>query len=265
MFNLNDIFQASQGGQAMENLARQYGISVDQANEAVKALIPAMSMGLQQQAGNMDAMGAMFGKMFDARNQEAFETTDPAPAEAGEEVVKDMFGSSDNASRVAEHAAAAAGLPPDLMGQIMQSVASTMMGGLGASLQNQGMGGLFGQLANAAGQGGLGSILGQMMGGAQSGGLGSILGQMMGGGQQAQAPAGGGLGGMLGNVLGGLFGGGQQAPQQSSAPTPGGLDPATIQAGMEMLGKMFQPGVQTGGVQQAGLQDLFGQMFGGKR
>lgn len=278
MFNLNEIFQAAQGGQAMENLARQYGVSVEQANAAVQAIIPAMSAGLQQQSSNMEAFGAILGKMTDPRNVEAFETPDPAPADAGEEVVADIFGSSGNAERVAQHAAAAAGLPPDVMSQMMQSIASTMMGGLASAMQNQGLGGVFGQLANAAQQGGLGALLGQMMGGAQQGGLGSILGQMLGGaGAQAQA---GGLGGMLGNILGGMLGGAQpqaqQAPQpapvpepepepQQASPLPGGLDPAAIQAGMEALGKMFQPGGQAGGAQQAGLQDVLSQIFGGAK
>lgn len=278
MFNLNNIFQAAQGGQAMENLARQYGVSIEQANAAVQAIIPAMSAGLQQQAGNMEAFGAILGKMNDPRNVEAFETPDPAPAAAGEEVVADIFGSSGNAERVAQHAAAAAGLPPDVMSQMMQSIASTMMGGLASAMQNQGLGGIFGQLANAAQQGGLGAVLGQMMGGAQQGGLGSILGQVLGG-AGAQAPA-GGLGGLFGNILGGMLGGAQpqapqapQAPQpapepepQQASPLPGGFDPATIQAGMEALGKMFQPGTTPGGgAQQAGLQDLLSQIFGGAK
>lgn len=279
MFNLNDILQASQGGQAMENLARQYGISLEQANAAVQALMPAMSMGLQQQAGNMQAFSAILTKMNDPLHRESFETPDPTPAAAGEEAVADIFGSSANAERVAQHAAAAAGLPVDMMSQIMQSLASTMLGGLAASLQNQGLGGLFGQLANAAQQGGLGGLLGQMMGGAQGlpGGLGSVLGQVLGGGapQAGQPQAQGGLGGMLGDILGGMMGGGRQPsatkqpepepePPQAS-PLPGGFDPATIQAGMEALGKMFQTGGQPGGAQQAGLQDLLTQIFGGKR
>jgi hypothetical protein len=50
MFNLLEIMQAAQGGNAYNNLAQQFGIGTEQAQKAVEALLPAMSMGLQQQA-----------------------------------------------------------------------------------------------------------------------------------------------------------------------------------------------------------------------
>ncbi|QLP96405.1 MAG: DUF937 domain-containing protein [Rhodoblastus sp.] len=50
MFNLDDILRQAQGGGAAQTLARQFGISPDQAQAAMEALTPAFQMGLQRQA-----------------------------------------------------------------------------------------------------------------------------------------------------------------------------------------------------------------------
>lgn len=44
--NLNEIMQAAQGGQGVNNLASQFGLTPDQAQSAVQAVIPAFSQAL---------------------------------------------------------------------------------------------------------------------------------------------------------------------------------------------------------------------------
>ena len=46
--NLNDIIQAAQGGQGVANLANQFGLTPDQAQAAVQAMMPAFSTALQK-------------------------------------------------------------------------------------------------------------------------------------------------------------------------------------------------------------------------
>ena len=45
--NLNDILQAAQGGQGVTNLASQFGLTPEQTQAAIQAMIPAFSGGLQ--------------------------------------------------------------------------------------------------------------------------------------------------------------------------------------------------------------------------
>ncbi len=52
MFNLSDILQSAQGGQAIDNIAQRFGLSPEQAQAAVQALIPAISAGLTKAATN---------------------------------------------------------------------------------------------------------------------------------------------------------------------------------------------------------------------
>jgi hypothetical protein len=75
MMNLFEMMQSAQNGQAMQNLARQYGLSQQQTQSAIEALLPAFSMGLQRQTQDPQAFGSLaqmmtaspFGNIFDAR------------------------------------------------------------------------------------------------------------------------------------------------------------------------------------------------------
>ncbi|ACK50777.1 conserved hypothetical protein [Methylocella silvestris BL2] len=283
MFNLYEILQNAQGGQAVDNLAKQFNISPEQADAAIKALMPDMSAAFLKQSAQPAAFSSMLGALGDTQHLAAF--TDPTAALSGEtmqkgaDVLTQLFGSSQQRADVAQNAAAFAGLPPALIQQMLPVIASMVMGGLSKSLANQGLGGLFGQLANAASQGGLGSILGSLLGGAQ----GQTTPQGAGAGgihpnpqaDQSGAAAGmGGLAGMFGTILSGFFG--QQAggsAQTGSAPAgappnaaPGGFDPATIQSALEALTKMLQPGTPAPPPSQASnLQDEINSIFTGKK
>ena len=276
MFNLNEIIQASQGGQGLSNLAAQFGLSPQQTQAALDALLPAVSKGLQTtaQAGG-GGLGDIIGHMMNGANQTTFQNPQaaqaPSAATAGGNVLGQIFGGNTGAAQVAQHASQISGISPDILKSMLPVIASMIMGGMFHSMQNQGMGGILGQLAGAAmggGQqpaqagaagGGLGGLLGGLFGGQQgggAGGLGNILGGLLGGGQPVQpSQAGGGMGG-LGNILGGMFGGGQPGAAAGGSPA--------LQAGLDALTKMMQAGTQMQAAHQQGLQDIFAQMTGKK-
>ena len=192
MFNLSEIIQNAQGGQAVGNLANQFGISEPDAQRAISALIPALSQGMLAKASSTGGLGDLLGGLTHPDHQASFSDPDAAAANAGagNATVGNIFGSNSIVGQVLERASAASGVSPDLLRQMLPVVATIVMGGLAKSMGNQGFGGLLGQLASAAGGGGLGSILGQFMGGgAQSGAA-----------QPSAAPAGGtgGWGGIAG-------------------------------------------------------------------
>jgi hypothetical protein len=252
MFNLNDIVQAAQGGQGIGNLAQQFGVSPEQAQAAVKAMLPGLSQGLQNQASS-GGLGDILSHLTNPQNQSTFENPQaaqsPNAAAAGNQALGQIFGNDQITQQIAQHAAQYSGLSPAVLQQMMPVIASMVMGGLFKSASNQGLGGMLGQLA---GQGNLGSILGQVMNP---------------GGQQTQqaSTGGGGMGGILGGLLGGLLGGGKQAQPGAAPAGPGGFDPATIQAGMDTLTKMFGHGTQVAANQQASLQDIMGKIMNGRQ
>ena len=226
--NLDDILQSAQGGQAIDNLAARFGLSPDQARAATSALIPILSAGLQHAAQSPGGMGQVLTHLGSDQHQASY--NDPAAAQtpeaeqAGADAAGSLVGGGDKLDHVTEHAAAQTGLSPDLLKQMMPQLTSIVLGGVAAQMTQNGLGGILGQLSQAAsgGGGGLGGLLGGLLGG----GAGSAPGQA----------SGGGFGGMLGGLAGSLLGGGGAA---QAAAGKAGIDPATVQAGMDMLGKMF--------------------------
>lgn len=245
MFSISDIIGNAQGGNMIANLAKQFGLSEDQVQSAVNALVPAVSTGLQQQASDPSALGNIVSTVASGgAPQQAFTDADaaasPQATQQGGNLLEQIFGGG-KTEAVAQHAAQASGVSPDIIQQMMPILMSVIAGGLFHGMQNQGLGGVLGQLAGSLGGG--------------SGGLGGMLGSILGGGQNAQQPStqaqqqpssGGGIGGMIGSVLGGLFGS-KSAPQDSGAQgAPGGQ----LQSGLESLINMFQPGQHVPAEQQ---------------
>ena len=225
---------------------------------------------------------------------------DLATAQKGGDILSQVLGSDSAREEIALRASSVTGISPDILTKMLPVIASMIFGGLTKSMQNQGFGGILGQLANAAGQGGLGPILGQILGGGSApansqpqpspapgqaawpGSLGSILGQILGGGRSptepsqppvsGPAPAGGrgGLGDLLGSILGNLASRPGAGPAAGSAAPSGspqvpGFDAATIRAGLEALTKMLQPGTPPpASPEQSGIQTEINDILSGK-
>ena len=242
MMNLFEMMQQAQNGQAMQNLSRQYGLSQQQTQAAIEALLPAFSMGLQRQTQDPYAFGSLaqmmtaqpFGRIFDANG-------DGIPDNArgaGNDVLSQLFGSKEVSNAVAAQAAATSGVGQAVLKQMLPVIASMVMGGLFKSASSQGMGGILGQFSEM--------MRGQMPGmqpapapqqASPTNPLEAILGSLFGNGQapaggqtQGGGPFGGGqmpggqmgmdqMGGMLGQILTGMLGG-AQAPQAEPQPQP---------------------------------------------
>jgi hypothetical protein len=209
---LDEFFTAPAGGAGggtIDQIARQVGGSPDQVRAAMRQLTPAVTRGIQRQAGSQDGLGALLEMLQSGGHQRhlgnAADYGQASTINAGNDVLGQIFGSKEVSRQVAGRISEQSGLGPDLLKKLLPIVASLVMG----SLAKNAMGGSQAQ----AGSGGVGDILGSVLGGQQpasggmgggpGGGLGDLLGAVLGGGQsQARAPAGGGgLGGMLTSML----------------------------------------------------------------
>lgn len=241
MMNLFEMMQSAQNGQAMQNLARQYGLSAQQTQAAVEALLPAFSMGLQRQTQDPYAFGGLaqmmtaspFARFYDADG----DGIPDGARNAGNDVLSQIFGSREVSQAVAAQAAATSGVSQAILKQMMPVIAAMVMGGLFKSAGNTGLGGILGQFAEM--------MRGQMPGAqpapppqpqAPANPLEAILGGMFGGGmpgaQQTGAPRGGPApgaqpganpfdpGGLLGQILTGMLGGAAATREAEPAPKP---------------------------------------------
>jgi hypothetical protein len=214
--NLNDIIQAAQGGQGINNIASQFGLTPEQAQAAVQALLPALSKGLQGATQNPGALGGILSELTSGAHATSY--SDPSQtgtaASVGGGVLGQIFGSSQVTQQIGQQASRVSGVDPQIIEQMLPAVASILMGGLAHHMGSQGMGGILGELAGALN------------------GSAATSGQ-----PQATNDASGGMfGGLVGSVLGGLFGGGGAATAGTSSPG--------LQAGLNSLINVLAPGVQ---------------------
>ncbi len=165
--NLLDAVSQAQGGQGLANLASQFGISTEQAQGAVSALVPQLAAGMKNQSGGL---GALVGMLSGGTHAEVSEQPATAFGEQGismgKAVLGQVFGSHEVTQAVANNAAQQSGVPADILHQMMPVITTMVMGalakqGLGAALGNGGAN------ASAGGAGGLGGLIGGLMGGGQ--------------------------------------------------------------------------------------------------
>ncbi|UDL92109.1 DUF937 domain-containing protein [Mesorhizobium sp. PAMC28654] len=259
MPSLFDMLAQAQNGNGMDALARQFGLSQQQAQSAVAALLPAFSQGLQRNTADPYGLGAFMTAMASGQHAQYFEDAtrafSPQGVDEGNGILGHLFGSKDLSRAVASQAAQASGVSQQVLQQMLPAIATMLMGGLFKQTTNQMQGaGGFGAASNP-----LGEIIEQMM--RQGGGmqapqqrqapppqnpmdnpLGKVLQDMFGGGaqpqrnspQQTQNPYGDNP---LGKVLQDMFGGAQQ-PQPQQTQSPYGDNP---------LGKIFEDMLKPGG------------------
>jgi hypothetical protein len=182
--NLNDIIQSAQGGAGLQNLGSEFGLTPEQTQAAVQAILPALSHGLQRAAQNPGALGGVISEM--ASGAHAGSYADPsqtgAAADAGTGALGQIFGGPEVTSAIANQISRVSGLDPQVIGNLLPAVASMALGGLSHALQAQGHGAVLGQAAPASGGGLFGSLVSAVegaIGGEGSGDLQSGLSSLI--------------------------------------------------------------------------------------
>jgi hypothetical protein len=236
VFNLYNIVTGAQGGQAIDHLAQQFGLTPAQADETVKALIPAISTAFTAKLAHPGGLQAIAGALSDDAHKQAYAdpgvAQDPSIQQKGGDIVASIFGSDSIVAQVVNNVAHYTGVPAATVERMLPVVVAIIVGGVAVALHNQNLGGFLNQLA---------------------GGLGGLFGTS---GAPGQAGS-GGFGSMFGNIFSQIAGGGQAvqpAPSAPAGPAPGpatgpaaGLPPMPplVQAGMDAFGKMFEAGVKS--------------------
>jgi hypothetical protein len=257
MPSLFDMLAQAQNGNGLQALAEQYGLSMQQTQSAVAALLPAFSQGLQRNTADPYGLGAFMTAMASGQHAKYFEDAarafSPQGLDEGNGILGHLFGSKDLSRAVANQAAQASGVSQQILQQMLPAIATMVMGGLFKQTTNQlQSNGGFAGVGNP-----LGEIIGQMMrqGGMQAPAppqqqapqnpmdnpFGKVLQDMFGGGAQSQSapqetqnPYGDNP---LGKVLQDMFGGGATTqPQQTQSPY-----------GDNPLGKIFEDMLKPGG------------------
>lgn len=171
---ITDIL-AQMGG--LQSIARELGVSEDQAADGAAALAPAILGGLQKQALSQPAGPAgLDGKLAQLGGGALFDNVlapEPTDVGRGNDLLGQLFGSKDVSRTVAQDAAAQSGLSPDLLKKMLPLLAMLVTGFMAKQ------GGAAPAAAPGGGAGGLGDLLGGMLGGQAGGGAAPGLASML--------------------------------------------------------------------------------------
>ncbi len=247
MVNLFEILQNAQGGQAFDNLSKQFGLSAQQTQAAVEALLPAFSMGLKRQAADPMGLSALFGVMNGGAHRSVFEDAMAAfgqnTASQGNDVLGALFGSKEVSRAIAAQAEAMSGVGAAVLKQMMPVLASLIAGGIAKSATQPGLQDVFSQM------------MGAMLGGAAA--APTVQPSTV----QPNENGGGLLGALLGSILaqGNFQTGAASPPPPPPPPPPAASNPADI------LGQMFESGLKVQKTQFDQMQSIFETFLGPKK
>lgn len=256
MSSLFDMLAGAQNGNALNQIARQFNLSQQQAQDAMEALLPAFSQGLKRNAATPNDLGSFLSALASGQHAKYYEDASNAFSSQGLQdgngILGHLFGSKDLSRAVAQQASQATGIGQDILKQMLPVLASMIMGGL--FKQSTGQTQQAAQSANPLQQ-----IIEQMM----RGGMGQA--------QQSQPQAGQTpFENPLGKMLEGMFGGAQPRPQSRDTQQPPLNNNPLGRIFEEMLGAGAQktapkpdpaPKANPSGRARTPYDDLFGDMF----
>ena len=168
--NITDIL-AQAGG--LRSMARELGVSENQAATGAEALIPAILGGFKKQAqgapGGLEGLGGLLNQLGGGGLLDNVLSPEPTDVGRGNDVLGEIFGSKDVSRSVAQDAAVRTGLDPALLKKMLPMLAMLVAGFMsrqagGRSQSGGGLGDMLGGLLGgnagpAAGRGGLAGML----------------------------------------------------------------------------------------------------------
>jgi hypothetical protein len=141
MLPLFDMMMNAQNGNAVGEMAKQYGLAQEQMVQAMSALMPAFSTGLKRTAANpydfsnlmTTAASGNYTQYFDDLSK-AFT---PQGLADGNSALGKIFGSKEVSRAVAAQAAQMSGIGQDVYKQMMPVIANAMVGGVFKQMAEQ--------------------------------------------------------------------------------------------------------------------------------
>lgn len=129
MFNVFELMSAAQGGAGMDALARQFGLSQEQAQRAMAALMPAFALGLQRNAADPTGFASLLN-MMPGGAATGWDALSPQAKTQGEQALGRLFGPPELTRQVAEQAAHWSGVSAQVLQQMMPIFAAALVGSL---------------------------------------------------------------------------------------------------------------------------------------
>ena len=182
--NMMDMIMQAAGGNTAQAAGSQLGLSPQQSQQAIGALLPAISSAMKRNTASPQGLAGLLGALQNGQHDQYLDNPQMLSQNAqtdGNAILGHLFGSKDVSRAVAGRAAEQTGLDIGVLKQMLPMVAMMAMGGLSKQTQNNS--GIQGMVAQAAMQ----QLMGGGLQGAPAKGIGGMLGGLLGGGARRQA------------------------------------------------------------------------------
>lgn len=274
MLSLYDMLAQAQNGNAVNQMARNFGLSPEQTQAAMEALLPAFSQGLKRNAADPYGVGSFLSALSTGQHAKYFEDTSraftPEGMMEGNGILGHIFGSKELSRAVAAQAAQTTGIAQQTLQQMLPALAAMIMGGLFKQTTGQ-----VGR-KQAAPSNPLIEMMEQMMRGGfgqqpspqQSAPnpfdnpFGKMMEGMFGGGAGGAASGPSPADNPFGRIMEEMFGGRreQAPPPKQPEPLPSGREPTTYD---DLFGQMFETGRKTREEYERNVGSIFDQYLKG--
>jgi hypothetical protein len=142
--NILEAILNAQGGGAVNELGRQFGLDGNQTRSALDALLPSLAGALSQNArsagGLDDLLGALSGGQHTRYLDDPSVLGRAETTQDGNDILGHIFGSKAVSREVAARASGQTGIGVDILKKMLPIVAAMVMGGLARQTSAGGMG-----------------------------------------------------------------------------------------------------------------------------
>jgi hypothetical protein len=151
--DLLEMIQSVAGGNAIGQIGSQFGLSEEQTQSALGALLPVLGGALQRNAQQSGGLEDLLGAFGAAQHSQYLDNPgalgSPEAIEAGNGILGQLLGSKDVSRALANQASAQTGIGPDVLKALLPVAASLLMGSLSkqSAASAPAEGGLLGMLA----------------------------------------------------------------------------------------------------------------------
>ena len=132
--NLLEMLSNANGGQNMQALANQFGLSGEQTQGVLGQLLPALAQGVQNnvgQAGGIESiLGALSGDRHDQYIDNPASLGGADAVEEGNGILGHLLGGKENSRSLAQQVSGNTGISDTLIKQMLPIVASMAMGAM---------------------------------------------------------------------------------------------------------------------------------------
>ena len=153
--NLLDMLSNANGGQNIEALATQFGLSGEQAQSVLGQLLPALAQGVQNNVGQQGGLESLLGALSGDRHDQFFDNPDSLTSsgaiDEGNGILGHLLGSKDVSRSLAQQVSGSTGISDVLIKQMLPVVASMAMGAMSKQMGSNPSANLAGSAEGLAG------------------------------------------------------------------------------------------------------------------